>query len=55
MHFDIVLDASQVTMKENDAEVAIMALESTLLEVVSQIAKEDEEYQAEQKNYENVR
>ncbi|XP_028229152.1 uncharacterized protein LOC114409768 [Glycine soja] len=47
-------DASQVTMKENDAEVAIMALESTLLEVVSQIAKEDEEYQAEQKNYENV-
>ncbi|KAG5035531.1 hypothetical protein JHK87_010441 [Glycine soja] len=46
-------DASQVTMKENDAEVAIMALESTLLEVVSQIAKEDEEYQAEQKNYEN--
>ncbi|KAL5191870.1 hypothetical protein HKD37_04G011086 [Glycine soja] len=47
-------DASQVTKKENDAEVAIMALESTLLEVVSQIAKEDEEYQAEQKNYENV-
>ncbi|RDY10121.1 hypothetical protein CR513_05395, partial [Mucuna pruriens] len=54
MHFDIVLDASQVIMKENDAEVALRALESTLLEVISQTAKEDEEYQAEQKHYKNV-
>ncbi|KAL3015851.1 hypothetical protein AAZX31_06G180300 [Glycine max] len=38
----------------NDAEVALRALESTLLEVISQTAKEDQEYQAEQKIYENV-
>ncbi|XP_040872526.1 LOW QUALITY PROTEIN: uncharacterized protein [Glycine max] len=48
------IDASQVIMKENDAEVALRALESTLLEVISQTAKEDQEYQAEQKIYENV-
>ncbi|KAG5032099.1 hypothetical protein JHK82_015688 [Glycine max] len=39
---------------KNDAEVALRALESTLLEVISQTAKEDQEYQAEQKIYENV-
>ena len=50
----LILDASQVIMKENDAEVALRALESTLLEVISQTAKEDQEYQAEQKMYENV-
>jgi len=54
MNFDIVLDESQVIMKENDAEVALCDLESTLLEVISQIAKENEECQAEQKVYENV-
>ncbi|KAK7373268.1 hypothetical protein VNO80_06668 [Phaseolus coccineus] len=47
-------DESQVIMKENDAEVALCDLESTLVEVTSQIAKENEEYQAEQKNYKNV-
>ncbi|KAH1246314.1 hypothetical protein GmHk_06G016421 [Glycine max] len=47
------INASQVIMKENDAEVALRALESTLLEVISQTAKEDQEYQAEQKIYEN--
>ncbi|KAK8466679.1 hypothetical protein PHAVU_008G153000 [Phaseolus vulgaris] len=47
-------DESQVIMKENDAEVALCDLESTLLEVISQIAKENEEYQAETKNYKNV-
>lgn len=41
-------------MKENEGEVALRALESTLLEVISQTAKEDEEYQAEQKNHKNV-
>nr|KYP33573.1 hypothetical protein KK1_045571 [Cajanus cajan] len=47
-------DAPKVILKENDAEVALRALESTLLEVICQTAKVDEEYQAEQKNYKNV-
>ncbi|TKY63261.1 hypothetical protein E2542_SST13130 [Spatholobus suberectus] len=47
-------DAPQVIMKENGAEVALRALESTLLEVISQTTIEDEEYQAEQQNYMNV-
>ncbi|XP_020207647.1 uncharacterized protein LOC109792637 isoform X2 [Cajanus cajan] len=46
-------DAPKVILKENDAEVALRALESTLLEVICQTAKVDEEYQAEQKNYKN--
>lgn len=50
----LILDASQVIMKENDAEVALRALESTLLEVISQTTKEEQEYQAKQKIYENV-
>ncbi|XP_022635493.1 uncharacterized protein LOC106759252 isoform X2 [Vigna radiata var. radiata] len=41
-------DDSQVIIKENDAEVALCDLESTLSEVISQIAKENEEYQEEQ-------
>ncbi|KOM38230.1 hypothetical protein LR48_Vigan03g161200 [Vigna angularis] len=41
-------DESQVIIKENDAEVALCDLESTLSEVISQIAKENEEYQEEQ-------
>ncbi|KAL2336476.1 hypothetical protein Fmac_010922 [Flemingia macrophylla] len=46
-------DVPQMTVKENDAEVALRALENTLLEVISQTAKVDEEYQAEQQNYKN--
>ncbi|XP_027335986.1 uncharacterized protein LOC113849931 isoform X2 [Abrus precatorius] len=46
-------DAPQVIMKENDAEVALKVLESRLLELISQTAKADEEYQAEQKIYKN--
>ncbi|KAG5042685.1 hypothetical protein JHK87_006600 [Glycine soja] len=41
-------------MKENDVEVALRALESTLLEVISQTTKEEQEYQAKQKIYENT-
>ncbi|XP_047175668.1 uncharacterized protein LOC124843079 isoform X2 [Vigna umbellata] len=41
-------DESRVIIKENDAEVALCDLESTLSEVISQIAKENEEYQEEQ-------
>ncbi|WVZ09066.1 hypothetical protein V8G54_022412 [Vigna mungo] len=48
IQFDIVLDESQIIIKENDAEVALCDLESTLSEVISQIAKENEEYQEEQ-------
>ena len=48
------VDATQVIMKENDVEVALRALESTLLEVISQTTKEEQEYQAKQKIYENV-
>ncbi|CAJ1782065.1 unnamed protein product [Sphenostylis stenocarpa] len=47
-------DDSQIIIKESDAEGALCALESTLLEVTSQIAKENEEYQAEQNIYKNV-
>ncbi|KAK7411494.1 hypothetical protein VNO78_02928 [Psophocarpus tetragonolobus] len=47
-------DATQVIMKENDTEVALRVLQSTLLEVISQTAKEDEEYQSEQKIHKNV-
>ncbi|KAK7273382.1 hypothetical protein RIF29_14431 [Crotalaria pallida] len=47
-------DAPQVIVKENDAEVALRALESTLLEILSQTAKEEEEYQEEHKIYKNV-
>lgn len=54
MHFDFVLDAPQVIMKENDADDTLRTLESKLLEIISQITKEDEEYQAQQKIYQNV-
>ncbi|KAK7339438.1 hypothetical protein VNO77_20104 [Canavalia gladiata] len=47
-------DAPQVIMKENDAEVALRALESQLLEIISETAQVNEEYQAEQKIYKNV-
>lgn len=52
--FDFVLDPVQVTMKENDADVALGALESRLSEIISQTSKEDDEFQAQQKIYENV-
>jgi len=41
-------------MKENDADVALGALESRLSEIISQTTKEDDEFQAQQKIYENV-
>jgi hypothetical protein len=41
-------------MKENDADVALGALESRLSEIISQTTKEDNEFQAQQKIYENV-
>ncbi|XP_057442343.1 uncharacterized protein LOC130734066 [Lotus japonicus] len=47
-------DAPQVIMKENDADDTLRTLESKLLEIISQITKEDEEYQAQQKIYQNV-
>lgn len=52
--FDFVLDPVQVTMKENDADVALGALESRLSEIISQTTKEDDEFQVQQKIYENV-
>ncbi|KAE9605080.1 hypothetical protein Lalb_Chr10g0093331 [Lupinus albus] len=51
---EVLRDAPHIIVKENDAEVALMSLESTLLEIISQTAKEEEEYQAEQKIYKNV-
>ncbi|CAL0318702.1 unnamed protein product [Lupinus luteus] len=51
---EVLRDASYIIVKENDAEVALMSLESTLLGIISQTAKEEEEYQAEQKIYKNV-
>jgi len=41
-------------MKENDADVALGALESRLSEIISQTTKEDDEFQAQQKIYVNV-
>lgn len=49
-----VTDPVQVTTKENDADVALGALESRLSEIISQTTKEDDEFQAQQKIYENV-
>ncbi|KEH22203.1 hypothetical protein MtrunA17_Chr7g0227881 [Medicago truncatula] len=49
-----VTDPVQVTLKENDADVALGALESRLSEIISQTSKEDDEFQAQQKIYENV-
>ena len=51
---DFVLVAPHVIMKENDAEVALSAPESMLSEILSQITKEDEEYQAELEIHNNV-
>lgn len=50
----LCLETPQVLVNENDAEVALRALQSMLLETISQTAKEEEEYQAQQKVYENV-
>ncbi|OIW01834.1 hypothetical protein TanjilG_15698 [Lupinus angustifolius] len=51
---EVLTDAPDVIVKESDAEVALMSLESTLLDIISQTAKEEEEYQAEQKIYKNI-
>ncbi|XP_012569267.1 uncharacterized protein [Cicer arietinum] len=47
-------DPAEVIMKENDADVALGALESSLLEITSQTTKEEAEFQGQQKIYENV-
>lgn len=54
INFDFVLDLAQVTMKENDADDALGALESRLLEIISQTTKEEHELQAQQKIYASV-
>ncbi|XP_061364825.1 uncharacterized protein LOC133308234 isoform X1 [Gastrolobium bilobum] len=47
-------DAPLVCLEEDDAGIALRALESMLSAIISQTTKEDEEYQAEQIFYENV-
>ncbi|WJX81374.1 hypothetical protein P8452_64264 [Trifolium repens] len=47
-------DPAPVTMKENDADASLGALESRLSEILSQTTKEDDELQAQQEIYKNV-
>ncbi|CAJ2669800.1 unnamed protein product [Trifolium pratense] len=47
-------DPAPVTMKENDTDAALGALESRISEILSQTTKEDDEFQAQQEIYKNV-
>ncbi|GAU23055.1 hypothetical protein TSUD_337030 [Trifolium subterraneum] len=52
--FEFVSDPAPVTIKENDTDAALGALESRLSEILSQTTKEDDEFQAQQEIYKNV-